>query len=105
MVNLPSRREISGLHGVRSLFQGAILRLVRLDGLSVVSLIDLNSFKIIKTIGTGSGAHGVAVGADGRYAYVSNVYSNSVSVIDLQVGKRVKTVAVGRSPNGITVAP
>ena len=29
-------REISGLHGVLSLFQGAILRLVRLYGLSVV---------------------------------------------------------------------
>jgi 7-cyano-7-deazaguanine reductase len=35
MVNLPRGREISGLHGVRSLFQGAILRLVRLYGLSV----------------------------------------------------------------------
>lgn len=35
MVNLPRGREVSGLHGVRSLFQGAILRLVRLNGLSV----------------------------------------------------------------------
>jgi EAL domain-containing protein (putative c-di-GMP-specific phosphodiesterase class I) len=39
MVNLPRGREISGLHGVRSLFQGAILRLVRLYGLSVQGAI------------------------------------------------------------------
>jgi hypothetical protein len=36
MVNLPLGREVSGLHGVRSLFQGAILPLVRLYGLSVI---------------------------------------------------------------------
>jgi hypothetical protein len=35
MVNLPLGREVSGLHGVRSLFQGAILLLVRLNGLSL----------------------------------------------------------------------
>lgn len=70
-----------------------------------VSVIDLNNFQQIKTIGTSSGAHGVAIGADGRYAYVSNVYANSVTVIDIQTGKAVKTLAVGRSPNGITVAP
>jgi len=38
MVNLPREQEVSGLHGVLSLFQGGILRLVRLDGLSVWSL-------------------------------------------------------------------
>lgn len=70
-----------------------------------VSVIDLNNFKNVKTINTGSGAHGVAIGGDGRYAYVSNVYANSVSVLDIKAGKSVKTVAVGRSPNGITVAP
>ena len=34
MVNLPRGREISGLHGVRSLLQGAKFRLVRLYGQS-----------------------------------------------------------------------
>ena len=36
MVNLPRGQEVSGLHKVRSLFQSAILRLVRLNGLSVM---------------------------------------------------------------------
>ena len=35
MVNLPRWQKVSGLHGVPSLFQGAILRLVRLNGLSL----------------------------------------------------------------------
>lgn len=70
-----------------------------------VSIIDLNNFEVIKTITTGDGAHGVAIGADGRYAYVSNVYANSVTVIDIQAGKAVKTLSIGRGPNGITVAP
>ena len=35
MVNLPRGQKVSGLHGVPSLFQGAILRLVRLNGLSL----------------------------------------------------------------------
>jgi YVTN family beta-propeller protein len=51
------------------------------------------------------GAHGVAVGADGQYAYVTNLYSNSVSVIDLKLGKNIRTVAVGKAPNGVTVSP
>ena len=49
MVNLPRGREVSGLHGVRSLFQGAILRLVRLNGLSVMgtaAAVALLRFKV-----------------------------------------------------------
>ena len=70
-----------------------------------VSVIDLNNFEVVKTIITGNGAHGVAIGANGRYAYVSNSYANSVTVIDIQAGKAVKTLSIGRGPNGITVAP
>jgi hypothetical protein len=38
MVNLPGGQEIYGLHGVRSLAQGAILRLVRLARLKGLSI-------------------------------------------------------------------
>ena len=38
MVNLPRGQKVSGLHGVPSLFQGAILRLVRLNGLSLLPI-------------------------------------------------------------------
>ena len=70
-----------------------------------VSMIDLESFKITKTVATGAGAHGVAVDRDGRYAYVTNSYANSVSVLDIRESKVVATVGVGKGPNGISVTP
>ena len=70
-----------------------------------VSLIDLESFKVVKTVVTGAGAHGVVVDRDGRYAYVTNTYANSVSVLDVKDRKVTKTVPVGKGPNGISVTP
>lgn len=70
-----------------------------------VSMIDLESFKVVKTVVTGAGAHGVVVDRDGRYAYVTNSYANSVSMVDVKDRKVVKTVSVGKGPNGISVTP
>ena len=70
-----------------------------------VSLIDLESFKVVKTVVTGAGAHGVVVDREGRYAYVTNTYANSVSVFDVKDRKVVRTVRVGKGPNGISVTP
>ncbi|MCU0924619.1 MAG: beta-propeller fold lactonase family protein [Hydrogenophaga sp.] len=70
-----------------------------------VSLIDLASFKVVKTLETGDGAHGVVVDRDGRLAYVTNIYANTVTVIDVQTSTTVATFAVGAGPNGISVTP
>ena len=70
-----------------------------------VSMIDLESFKVTKTVATGAGAHGVAVDRDGRYAYVTNTYANSVSVLDIKDRKVVASVRVEKGPNGISVTP
>ncbi len=70
-----------------------------------VSMIDLENFKVAKTVVTGAGAHGVVVDRDGRYAYVTNTYANSVSVLDVKERKVTKTVPVGKGPNGISVTP
>jgi YVTN family beta-propeller protein len=45
------------------------------------------------------------VSGDGRYAYVTNIYANSVSVIEVKDLKVIATVPVGRGPNGISVTP
>ena len=50
-----------------------------------VSLIELESFKVAKTVVTGAGAHGVVVDREGQYAYVTNMYANSVSVLDVRI--------------------
>ena len=70
-----------------------------------VSMIDLGSFKVAKTVVTGAGAHGVAVDREGRYAYVTNMYANSVSLLDVKNHQVVKTVPVSKTPNGISVTP
>ena len=70
-----------------------------------VSMIDLESFKVAKTVVTGAGAHGVVVDRDGRFAYVTNIYANSVSVLDVTERRVTKTVPVGKSPNGISITP
>ncbi len=70
-----------------------------------ISLIDLESFKVVNTLETGAGAHGVVVDRAGRYAYVTNTYANSVSVLDLVKRTVTKTVPVGKAPNGISIQP
>jgi YVTN family beta-propeller protein len=62
---------------------------------NTVSLIDLQTFNVTKTVVTGDGAHGVVVDRDGRFAYV----------LDLTDRRVTKTVTVGKSPNGISITP
>lgn len=70
-----------------------------------ISLIDLQSFKVVKSIVTGAGAHGVVIDRDGRFAFVTNTYANSVSVLDMTERRVAKTVSVGKAPNGISISP
>lgn len=71
---------------------------------NTVSVIDLSSFNT-QLIRAGSGPHGVVVEGDGRYAFVTNLYADTVSVIDVQSRKPVATIPVGDGPNGISVTP
>ena len=68
-------------------------------------MIDLEIFKVAKTVETGLGAHGVVIDRDGRYAYVTNTYAGSVSVLGIKDSKVVATVSVGKGPNDISLMP
>ena len=70
-----------------------------------VSVIDIASGKVTKSVRAGRGAHGVVVGTDGRYAYVTNTFENTVSVIDVASLTVVSSVPTGKAPNGISLAP
>lgn len=72
---------------------------------STVSLIDLRDGKVVNTVRTGPGAHGVVVDREGRYAYVTNIYENSVSVLDVKSAKVIANVRVGEGPNGVSITP
>ncbi len=70
-----------------------------------VSFIDLATSRVVTTIETGLGAHGVVINPDGRHAFVTNSSANTVSVIELAQRKVIATVAVGKGPNGISILP
>ena len=72
---------------------------------TTVSVIDVSNLKVVSTIKTAAGAHGVVVDREGRQAFVTNTYANTVSVIDIGSRRVVATVPVGRGPNGISMGP
>ena len=70
---------------------------------TTVSVIDVASMKVVATITTGAGAHGVVIDRDGHHAFVTNTYANTVSVIDIAERKVIARVPVGKGPNGISM--
>jgi YVTN family beta-propeller protein len=69
---------------------------------TTVSIIDTASFKVVNTLETGQGAHGVVIDPSSRFAYITNIYGNNVAVIDLSSQKVVATIPTGAGPNGIS---
>lgn len=70
-----------------------------------VSKIDMAAKKVVATIETGKGAHGIVTSPDNKFVYITNMYDNTVSIIDNMQNKVVGTVSVGNIPNGITYKP
>ena len=67
-----------------------------------VSVVDPRRKKVIATLKTGKGAHGVAMSTDSAYAFVSNIEAGTFSVIDTASRTVVATHKVGAGPNGIS---
>ncbi len=67
-----------------------------------VSVVDTATFKVVKTIATGRGAHGVVIDPSSTHAYVTNIYGGDVAVLDLTEMKVVARIPVGKMPNGIS---
>src|SRR5690606_36212579 len=67
-----------------------------------VSVIDTAVEAVVQTIRTGDGAHGVAVSADGRFAFVTNIGDGTVSIIDIAAQAVTRTIPVGAGPNGFS---
>ena len=69
---------------------------------NTVLKIEIATKKVVATIETGKGAHGVVTSPDNKFVYVTNMYDNTVSVIDNATNKVVEIVAVDETPNGIS---
>ena len=75
------------------------------------SLVDMQTYEVLRTVPTGFAPHEGIVSADGRTLYVSNYGGrrpgNSVSVIDLPSGTVRRVVELGEHtrPHGLAVGP
>ena len=74
----------------------------RRDGVSVVDPIAL---KEIGFIGTGHGAHGLAISRDTRSLYVTNRLGGTITVIDMAARMVRANWTVGGSPDMLQVSP
>ena len=92
-------------HGVRFLAGRSDRIAVTSEAAGAVLLVDLATDSISAVPTSGRTSHMVAVSADGRRAWTSNVRDNSVSEIDLARRAFVRKFAVPAEPEGITVTP
>jgi YVTN family beta-propeller protein len=70
-----------------------------------VGVIDLETHKLLRTLGSGQDPESFDVSRDGKTLYVSNEESAEMTVLDLVTGKVKKKVAVGKEPEGVTLRP
>ncbi len=76
---------------------------------SSVSVINLNNFQVTKTIYTGltNGAASMSfvISPNGQYAYIPNLYWNTVSVVDMATSNVVNAINVGSGPDYVVFSP
>jgi len=91
-------------HAIALTTDGSILVVVNPDSNSV-SILDTATYVVQAEIEVGVDPRSVALGEQGRYAYVACQGSDCVSVIDPATHEVVDTWSVGDRPIGIAVSP
>ena len=74
-------------------------------GAGTVSLIDLQTDSLIKTVPAGAGTEGIALTPDGRELWVSNRSANTVIVFDADDLSERARIPVGRFPLRLLISP
>src|SRR5262249_45574090 len=64
-----------------------------------ISIIDLATQKVVKTLKVGPIVHGVCAQADGRRAFATIESEHSLKVIDTKTNTVTDTIALGGQPN------
>ena len=70
---------------------------------SDISVIDVDSLEVKKTIGLKGSSLGVAVSPDGKRLFVSDWFNNCLLIIQLNSNER-RCIEVGKAPAGISVS-
>ena len=69
-----------------------------------VYLIDVQTRKVMDSIGVGGGPAGMDLSVDGDLLYVANTYSNNISVVDLNRKIEIKRLHGGNYPTGVATS-
>lgn len=68
-------------------------------------VVDVESGKVVQAIATAQDiSHMVALGVDGKRAFVANIGSGSITAVDLESGQRITNVPTGEGAEGIAVS-
>jgi YVTN family beta-propeller protein len=70
-----------------------------------VTVIDLQSGKVVKDIPTGKGAEGIDASPDGREVWVANREANTITVIDVAMLAPVFTIRASEFPIRVKISP
>jgi DNA-binding beta-propeller fold protein YncE len=73
-------------------------------GAGVLYVIDLNSYRIVKTISDLPGIEGVEIASDVKKVYTSNWFENKIGVVELDGLKLIKKIPTEAKPDGIAYA-
>ncbi|MEZ4513901.1 MAG: beta-propeller fold lactonase family protein [Chloroflexota bacterium] len=76
-----------------------------LNGTVSVFLVEGNLNRKEAEIETGTHPQAVAISPDGRFAYVTNQFSNTLSVVDLTTLSKTTDIPVGAGPYGVALTP
>src|SRR6185437_15719416 len=79
--------------------------LVAVPGADVVAVVDLKTFKVVRTIPVPSAPQEILVRPDGKVAYVSCNMKSQVAAIDLSNWKVRKLIDAGEGADGLAWAP
>jgi YVTN family beta-propeller protein len=74
-------------------------------GAGTVSLIDLDTDTLVRTVPSGAGTEGVDLTPDGSELWVSNREADTAVVFDAQTLDRIATIDVGRFPIRLLISP
>jgi YVTN family beta-propeller protein len=102
------------LHAVATNQAGSHMLVVSPDGArayvtnfwpGTVSVLDLNTTRILAQIATGSGTEGIGISPDGRYIYTSSVYVNEIVRIDTSTLQVVGRAVMQNCLGAVRVVP
>jgi YVTN family beta-propeller protein len=96
---------IGGEGGWDYLIMDAAAHRLYIDHNVTVDVIDTDTGKKVGEISGLDGTHGVALGPDGKYGYVSDGRGDAVVMFDRHTLRKLATVPAGSNPDGITYEP